>query len=267
MQNFAQYLKSAGKSDSTIRNYMLDMRLAVKHGIVDESLQNFNLQALKDLELSGATKRRMLAGIRKFARYKVNTGQIDRVPELIVTAELPKSSSKLPKVTFSADAKTLIGQTTDNEMKLALHILATTGCRIDSLVSLTVDDFSDDGIRFRKTKGDKPYTSFITDTIKNLLPKVATDGYVFCKKNGDAITPDAFRVRMNRHFGAAYRNPHSFRHGVATELINNDVDIYTVSLVLNHSNIQTTTNYIHTTGAHLKRKLEGKHPFLGDPVK
>lgn len=266
MQNFAHYLEAAGKSPSTIRNYMLDIRLAIKHGVVTEKLQDFNLQALKDLELSGATKRRMLAGIRKFARYMVNTGQIDRVPESINTAELPKPSHKLPKVTFANDAKDLIEHTTNNEMKLALHILATTGCRINSLVSLTVDDFTDDGIRFRKTKGDKPYTSFITDTIKNLLPKVATDGHVFCKKNGDPITPDAFRMRMKRHFGTTYRNPHSFRHGVATELINNDVDIHTVSLVLNHSSIQTTTNYIHTTGGHLKRKLKGKHPFLSNSV-
>jgi integrase/recombinase XerD len=57
--------------------------------------------------------------------------------------------------------------------------------------------------------------------------------------------------------------PHMFRHTVATQLLENGVDIRYIQTFLGHSSITTTQIYAHVTEEFQRVAIEGKHPRRG----
>lgn len=58
--------------------------------------------------------------------------------------------------------------------------------------------------------------------------------------------------------------PHTFRHSAATHLLDTGTDIRTVQLLLGHATIDTTTKYLHVSGAHIA-KVPSPLDLLGTP--
>ena len=50
--------------------------------------------------------------------------------------------------------------------------------------------------------------------------------------------------------------PHTFRHSLATNMIQNDADILTVKTILGHSKVSTTQIYTHLNKKDLKAKYD-----------
>lgn len=59
-----------------------------------------------------------------------------------------------------------------------------------------------------------------------------------------------------RHF------PHSWRHTYATDLLRRGVDIHVVQRLLGHTNIATTTRYLHLSDTDLIAAVD--HAFRSD---
>lgn len=260
MIRFEEDLKNSGYSPHTIRNYMSDIKLAIQQDVIDHNINTFNPDKLKSLDLSATSKHRLASAIKKYAKFLVNCDILDRLPEKLMTMSLPKITNKLVNPMNPNKLRETIDSTGNPQMRLALLILGTTGCRIGSLVDLQVCDITKDGIKFTTAKGNKPYISIVTSEILDLVPKVAKTGYIFTMRGNKKITTNALRNRISRMLGDNYVNPHSYRHTVATELINSGTDIYTVATLLNHSNINTTLRYTHVTAKQLQDKMVG-HPL------
>lgn len=79
--------------------------------------------------------------------------------------------------------------------------------------------------------------------------------YVFTQENGKPINPDSiscFFKRLETKYHLPHINPHKFRHSQASILINQGVDIVTVSKRLGHSKTSTTSDIY----AHMLRKSD-----------
>lgn len=79
--------------------------------------------------------------------------------------------------------------------------------------------------------------------------------YVFTQENGKPINPDSvscFFKRLEKKYHLPHINPHKFRHSQASILINQGVDIVTVSKRLGHSKTSTTSDIY----AHMLRKSD-----------
>lgn len=59
--------------------------------------------------------------------------------------------------------------------------------------------------------------------------------------------------------GLKHVHPHIFRHSFATNLMDNNAPLHTVSRMLGHANIATTAIYLHTVDAHLQSDYEKYH--------
>ena len=66
---------------------------------------------------------------------------------------------------------------------------------------------------------------------------------------------DGFRKRTNIHFTI-----HQLRHTFATLMLEGGCDIYSLSNMMGHSDIKTTTIYLSTTAEHLRCQI-AKHPL------
>jgi len=262
---FAKRLNDLDMSPNTIRNYLVDLRMAEKSGVINRSLSVVDMQKLLTLNASSATKRRMRAAIRKYARFLVSQNVISNVPGAIDSMDLPKVTKSIPRVTKSKDAKEILGKIKDPEVALVFSILATTGCRISSLADLKIEDFSTNSILFRTSKGGQPYASVLTNGTKECFKRhkgARTSGYLFLNKSGNKATADSLRRKMYKQMGTNYVNPHSLRHGIATELIENGADLLHVKVFMNHTSVTVTEGYIHINENYITDKLKDKHPML-----
>ncbi len=270
-EEFSNYLRELGKSPHTIRGYLSDLNTAINHNIMSENLSYLFMKRLPQLECGPATKHRIRSSIRKYARFLVYKGVISSIPVEIETIDLPSVHRKIPNVTSVETMKKLINTVSSPKIKLILLILSTTGCRISSLAGLNVEDFDlkNNQILFKTAKGNKPYYSILTPETKEaflIFVQNKNNGPLFINNKNKRSSESALRIGLKRYLKEDYCNPHSFRHGIATELIVNGTDILTVKEFLNHSNSQTTENYIHLTAALTRKKLEDKHPFLCHPI-
>jgi len=65
--------------------------------------------------------------------------------------------------------------------------------------------------------------------------------------------------KMNAASGIKF-SAHKLRHSFATMMLEGGCDIYSLSRMMGHSDIKTTTIYLAATAEHLRDQI-GKHPM------
>lgn len=140
-----------------------------------------------------------------------------------------------------------------------LTIFTYYGIRLRDVINLKLEDinWNENTICFIQSK-----TNYVTslplinevkypmlDYLKNERIKTSNK-YIFIKRNGSRINNQYVYYIINKYFKKAgidinnkKHGAHSLRHSLATNLINSNEDIYTISKILGHSNIDDTKIY------------------------
>lgn len=164
-------------------------------------------------------------------------------------------------------------------------VLATfryTGLRLSELVHLRLDQVDKDARRISLIgKGRKPRVVPIPPALISLLdgytgelrPQLPTSDFFFANPHsarrrqfhgryGPRSVADLVEVAgqaagvTGRHF------PHRWRHSYATSLLRRGVDIHLVQRLLGHSNITTTTRYLHLDDIDLVNAVDLAFPEI-----
>ncbi len=128
-------------------------------------------------------------------------------------------------------------------------------------------------------KGDKarivptapPLVPILEGYLSTLRPDVTKSGFFFVSPSSQGGGTNAGRygpmsvsvlVRAaGTGTGVAGRHfPHRWRHSYATSLLRRGVDIHVVQRLLGHSNIATTTRYLHLSDADLTDAVDKAFP-------
>ena len=216
----------------------------------------------------------------------------------IAVVEPPHESKTLPRGVMSAaeiqklfkvpDLRNPIGYR-DRTM---MEVLYATGVRAGELMTLNVADADLDRktLRVRHGKGGKervvplstPCCRFLRRYIDEVRPELAQGlrpaGNNWKKKSksggdllfltiyGGAFSPNWIGTTMRRYLiEAGVMRPrlspvHSFRHSVATHLLENGMDIRYVQVFLGHESLQSTQIYTHVERKTLKDLFKKCHP-------
>ncbi|HHW55139.1 MAG TPA: tyrosine-type recombinase/integrase [Firmicutes bacterium] len=152
-----------------------------------------------------------------------------------------------------------------------LTILLTfyyTGIRLEELLNLRLEDLSPDcsELRIVRGKGDKsrllPVHPVLQEALRLYLAKERVGGegeYLFTTRKGRPLSRSTVYQLVKKYAWRAGLEvnvtPHILRHTFATHLHQNKVDIYRISALLGHSNIENTAIYTHTDDALLREAV------------
>jgi integrase len=190
----------------------------------------------------------------------------------------PKLPKPAPKFLTEDEVARLIPAVnrTGDPRAIAVHLMLRLGLRRGEALGLTWDalDLEDGTIRIShqlqripdperdghtelkrvapKTQGSvrelvcDPSLLELLRKLRRSAPGTVDEGhFVVCFFDGDPVDPDATTAwlrTVGRSVGVA-ATPHKLRHTAATMMLNHDVAITTVSSVLGHTDIRTTSNY------------------------
>lgn len=194
--------------------------------------------------------------------------------------DLEKCSSALHDGTsHSSSAWKVAAELYDRRLRrLIVSMLYETGMRRAELISLQIGsvDFGRKTIRITG-KGDKmreiPAVSSLIEEISLYLNaaemavgrKRGMDEPLLVTSGGHGLYPVYVDRAVKRELGdvdgiTGRKSPHVLRHTLATELLDEGADLYSIKEMLGHSSLAATQVYTHNTIEKLKKVYENAHP-------
>ena len=173
----------------------------------------------------------------------------------------PIAPIKYPKVVrlpfSSVEIDALRSACVTKKERALIEVLLSSGVRVSELCSITLSDidFNTLAVKVRAGKGAKQRVVYINElACKHLVEYLTTRGingdYLFYNKWKKALEPGGVRhilKKLGERAGVSNVHPHRFRRTFATGLANRGMEIQEIGMLLGHSNLNTTLEYIYTS--------------------
>lgn len=269
-----------GRSLNTVQAYRRDLEIFDEFNASTKDLSDI-YRFLQKKKLSTRTQARVISSIRTYFRFCADRGQ--KIPDL-TQLRPPKVSVSLPQALTMEDFHRLydasvvedVPKTARNHITLLL--LFGLGCRVSELIQMNLQDLHETESWLKVTgKGNKerlvPLTAQLLGElkayIKEVRPQLVKDSNPSILINDRGHRPS--RVDIWRWLDAWSKkagfedtvNPHKFRHGCATVLLEAGADLRSIQKLLGHSSIQTTQIYTAVTTHKMRDTLDEHHPLSG----
>lgn len=197
--------------------------------------------------------------------------------------ELAKEPNRLPRGIISEEEVAMILNGIDiNALdglrdKAIMEILYATGVRRTELLNLDTPDinFDEMTLLIRQGKGKKDRYVAITDVglhwLKKYLYKARAKREYYKSNNAVFLNRRGLRLGKQGLKGVVTKwakksgiskivTPHSFRHALATHLLNRGASLPIIQRQLGHANLETTALYLHVAIGELKKAHAQFHP-------
>ncbi len=153
-----------------------------------------------------------------------------------------------------------------------LAILARAGLRLSEALALKLDDVTlndrSGSLLVRQGKGKKERTVALAKEARAALraylevrPKMAQTEVLFISRSWQPLgARDVQRLITEASRRAGIQKtvtPHTLRHTFATRFLQNGGDVATLASLLGHTNVVTTTRYLHPNAARVQEMVEG----------
>ena len=234
--------------------------------------------------IEAITRSNDLFALRSFYRFLIAEGLSEENPAAAVTLPSPIR----PRVEFYSDAEAdAIIEWASSQPGLRWQVgrvllltLRYTGLRMKELVNLRTDEVDLQTRRISLVgKGRKPrvipiphlLVDVLREYLDELRPSLPKSAYVFANPNGNRSLRGRYGPRALHNLvveagtsaGVAGRHfAHRWRHSYATSLVRRGEDIHVVQRLMGHSNIATTTRYLHLSDADLIDAIDRAFPAI-----
>lgn len=257
-----------------------------KFSFQEVDVQNFVFQKLQD-NMSQKTIKDILMIMKMIMKFGVKNGYF---PYQEIDVHFPTPREKRELEVFSIDEQKKMFSYIKNHFNfqnLGIYICLCTGLWIGEICALTWNDIDIDNeiIHIRKTlqriytfEGKKRKTKLILDTPKTKnsmrdipiftdllkllrpLKKIVQDNCFILSNDYLPIEPRTYRnyyKELLQKLGISIIKFHALRHSFATRCVEGKCDYKTISVILGHSNINTTMNlYVHPNMEQKKKCIQ-----------
>lgn len=215
--------------------------------------------------LSSATLDRERGAICRFFKWLFEEEYISRDPGRRV--EKIKVEKRLKKAFTPVEVELMRNACRKPKEKATFELLLSTGCRVTELTMLTMENYDQQrGTITVIGKGNKERVVFV-----NARAKVAIDNYLVIKPHsegpilcglhgvGTAMTSNGIQKmvkEIGKRAGVTHVHPHKFRRTAATLALKRGMSLNDERRFLGHTDVDTTLQYIDTSGSDLKLEHE-----------
>lgn len=290
LQQFCDHSKFIrGYSKYTIRRYQQAIGFYLRSNqiqclsdITEQNLRNFFLNGRVQREWSANTCIVYHKSFTVFFRWLRENGHFEAGEAILERIELPKLQKRLPPKLTKQDALRLLEVVYNypydyHFLRHRNHAIFATflyaGLRKGELLNLHVTDvdFDNLSIFIRQGKGNKDRIVPMSYTLAQSLKRYETERKrlhkscpeFFTSLNRNCGFTDTGIKRLASKMKTASRidfTIHKLRHTFATLMLEGGCDIYSLSRMMGHSDIKTTTIYLAASAEHLRGEM-GKHPL------
>ena len=265
-QVFIQECKSRNLSEFTIRTYRVNIEYLMKYltdknilvsDISSNSIQEYKVYLMEHTDRNTTSINTNLRHINTYLKWCYESGYISEP----IKVKYVRGQVQPKHIYSDDDIKTLLKKpkltdTTYTELRTycIINVLVSTGMRRSSLLNIKLEDiqWNKQLIRLSHTKNKQVHyvsmNSKLSSVLKEWLKyRVGESDYLFTTQTGKKLEPLTVSTSIstyNRSRGVEVTSTHSFRHYYATKLVENNIDIYTISKLLGHSSIAITQNYL-----------------------
>lgn len=288
MQKFYDYaLYEEGYSKQTVHRYKQTLSFYCKVAHITE-IEEVSLENVRNLFYFGRTNRNWsdntflcyYKSLRVFFRWCINNGYLESNPTDHI--KQPKLGTNLPKALRRQQAEQIL-EVVDNYpfnnsfLRYRNYAIFATfifsGIRKEELLNLkcTDVDIENQTLFVRQGKGKKDRMVPMNYRLAEALER-----YHIARKKAFKTCPEFFTsytynmgftysglkrlvVKMRKATGIYFGN-HILRHTFATLMLEGGCDLYSLSEMLGHSDIKTTTIYLGLSVEHLRKQVL-KHPL------
>lgn len=265
IKGFEEHLLFSGVSINTISTYTHAVSLFSRFTNKDASsltvddFKSFIFHLHREDRLAKTTINCYNSCIRRFFEVMLDTSvSIHKVP-------FYKTKYKHIPILSDSQLKSFFNSISFDPRLVALYTLTyTCGLRISEIRNLKVSDINikDMTVHIAFSKGGKERTVELCHQAHMALSAYAKsahlkiDHYLFSVRNGKRPSTETLRQHFKQHLKLANLDTsfslHVFRHTIATNLLVNGADPFSVMTFLGHSSLASTSRYIHI--AQLKKK-------------
>ena len=227
-------------------------------------VEAYMLHLVKDRKLSYSSVNHA-ASASRFLFEKV----LGRSTEAALRPPMAKVPQKQPELLSREQISHLFACCAHPVHRMALQTLYATGLRISEVCALRVSDIDSAAdrmcVRVVAGKGAADRYSILSGTLLELLrrycrtytPQRNSGQWLFANARGDGAVSVCSLQRAyqgSRHRARIMKmgGTHTLRHCFATHLLESGVDLYTISRLLGHGHISTTSRYLHLISPQFK---------------
>lgn len=288
LEDFCHYSKYIrGVSPNTIKRYRQKIGAFYRTSeitnieeINEKTVQHYFLKGRAEKKWTTATYRTYYMSLKVFFRWCVKHEHLERNYTDVI--ELPKKEKTLPKGLKKQEALRLLEVVynypyTHKYLKYRNHAIFSmflfSGVRKNELLHLKLTDVDLENLTLfvRQGKGNKdriiPISYTLSQSLKRYLLKRQklrkTCPEFFTSSNRNmGFTESGLKLVTNQIKKASGLDftIHKLRHTYATLMLEGGCDIFSLSKMLGHSDIKTTTIYLSATAEHLRCQMT-KHPL------
>ena len=269
-------------SERTIDSYRRDLRLYSAFCAGRDSLEGF-YEFLTERGLGARSQARAVSCVRSYMKFLQLRGF--SAPD-IKRLKLPRLKSKLPKPISLKEFEALLSAAKEENQirrlrnQLVLSFLYGLGCRVSELAALNIQDFhraksqteswisvTGKGNRQRLLPLSKELCRLLSAYLAEARPlglNPSLPALFFNNRGNRPSRVDIWRwlkLWSQKAGFSEVKNPHSFRHGCATGLLENGADLRSIQKLLGHLSLQTTQIYTSVNSRRLKETVDRCHPL------
>ncbi|MBL4937746.1 site-specific integrase [Clostridium sp. YIM B02515] len=262
-EQFKRDMELKGFSPSTQQSYLSHVALFAKHynkspELLDtEDIKAYLHYLISERNLSKSFVNQAYSGLKFLYETTLNKQwDMKKIPRT-------KKEKRLPQVLSQKEVKDILESVRNLKHKAILTTIYAAGLRVSEVVNLKISDIDSTNmqIRVRQGKGSKDRLTLLSDgnlkLLRDYFKYFRPIDWLFPGQDKDKpLTTRSVEKMMDKAVHkvgiAKPATVHTLRHCFATHLLESGVDIYYIQRLLGHTNIKSTSIYLHMTNMKIR---------------